>query len=79
MPLRALLCKPHRLLVDAGLPAGETDLLNIHRDALLDLAEVLRLARHAGEASEVADHAARLYRKKGNVVSAEGLVQPVAP
>jgi tetratricopeptide (TPR) repeat protein len=51
--------------------AAETDLLNIHGDALLDLAEVLRLARRTGEAAEVAEHAARLYRKKGNVVSAE--------
>jgi len=56
---------------DAVRLAAQTELLNMHGDALLDLGEVLRLAGRAGEAAEVAENAVRLYREKGNVVSAD--------
>ena len=48
---------------------AETDFLNDHGDALMDLAEVRRLAGYADEAIDVVQQALRLYRRKGNVVS----------
>jgi hypothetical protein len=42
----------------------------MHGDVLLDLGEVLQVAGSADEATEAAQNAARLYRKKGNAVSA---------
>jgi predicted Zn-dependent protease len=50
--------------------ARETDALPTHADALAALAEVFRLAGRPDEAGEAAEAAVRLYRKKGNVVSA---------
>ena len=48
-----------------------TDLLDLHADALLDLAEVLRLAGREEEARESAAAALDLYLRKGNEVAAE--------
>jgi hypothetical protein len=50
--------------------AAETDLLWFHGDALLDLAEVLRLAGRSGEAAGAAQDALDLYELKENVASA---------
>ena len=58
-----------------------TDLLSHHADALLDLAEVLRLAGRAGEAEAAVHDALELYTRKGNLVSAaqaESLLNGVA-
>jgi len=61
--------------------AGLTDALNMHAGAVLRLAEVLRLAGAAGEATEAARTAARLYERKGNVVGGRNasaiITQPV--
>ena len=50
--------------------AGETDFLVLHGDALLDLAEVLRLAGRESEAVGLAEEAGSFYARKGDVVSA---------
>jgi class 3 adenylate cyclase/tetratricopeptide (TPR) repeat protein len=47
-----------------------TDNLNLQGDALMDLAEVLRLAGRAADAADALAEAAGLYEEKGNVVSA---------
>jgi tetratricopeptide (TPR) repeat protein len=48
-----------------------TDLLSVRGDALLDLADVLRLAGRATEAEVAARSGLQLYERKGNLVSAE--------
>ena len=50
--------------------AAESDFLNDHADALVDYAEVLRLADRRAEASSAVVSAVTLYEQKGNVVSA---------
>ncbi len=50
--------------------AAETDLLWFHGDALLDLADVLKVAGRFGEASSAAREALALYERKENVASA---------
>jgi class 3 adenylate cyclase/tetratricopeptide (TPR) repeat protein len=50
--------------------AFQTDGVNMQADALVDLAETLRLLHRAGEAQEILEQAVELYEKKGNVVSA---------
>jgi hypothetical protein len=49
--------------------AEETDMLNAHADALIDLAEVLVLARQDARAE--LEQALALYERKGNLVIAE--------
>jgi class 3 adenylate cyclase/tetratricopeptide (TPR) repeat protein len=48
----------------------QTELINMHADALLDLSEVLRLSGRIEQAAEAAANAAARYEHKGNVVSA---------
>jgi class 3 adenylate cyclase/tetratricopeptide (TPR) repeat protein len=48
----------------------ETDCLNMQADALVDLAETLRLLDRRGEAADILEQAIGLYNQKGNVVSA---------
>jgi class 3 adenylate cyclase len=48
----------------------ETDCLNMQADALVDLAETLRLLDRPGEAADVLEDAVGLYEAKGNLVSA---------
>ncbi|MFL5932199.1 MAG: BTAD domain-containing putative transcriptional regulator [Gaiellaceae bacterium] len=55
---------------EAVMLAAQTDVLNLHGDALLDLGRVLRVSARTAEAAEVVDSAGRLYHQKGNVVSA---------
>jgi len=50
--------------------AAESDFLDSHGDALVDLAEVLRLADRPQEAATALDQAVQLYERKGNVFSA---------
>jgi tetratricopeptide (TPR) repeat protein len=56
---------------DAVARAARTDFLVVHGDALLDLAEVLRLGGREQDAVAAASDALVLYRRKGNVVAAE--------
>ena len=50
--------------------ANGTDSLGIHANALLVLAEILRLAGRSKEAAPLVDEAVALFNLKGNVVSA---------
>jgi len=50
--------------------AADSEFVVLHADVLLDLAEVLRLAGRAEEASAAAAEAVSLYERKGNVASA---------
>jgi len=47
----------------------QTEMLNTHADALIDLAEVLALDSRRAEAHACSSEAAHLYARKGNVVS----------
>ena len=58
-----------RLAREAIALGAETDMLNAHGDALLDLAEVLVLA--GKDASVELEQALALYERKGNLVMAE--------
>jgi hypothetical protein len=51
----------------------ETDCLNMQADALVDLAETLRLLDRGGETAEPLEQAIGLYEQKGNVVSASAV------
>jgi ATP/maltotriose-dependent transcriptional regulator MalT len=59
-----------RLARDAVALAERTDFLVLHGDALMALADVLRLAGRPGEAVPFVEEALRLYEQKGSVVSA---------
>ncbi|HET9323080.1 MAG TPA: adenylate/guanylate cyclase domain-containing protein [Gaiellaceae bacterium] len=48
----------------------ETDCVNMQADALVDLAETLRLLRRPDETGDILEQAIDLYEKKGNVTSA---------
>jgi DNA-binding SARP family transcriptional activator/tetratricopeptide (TPR) repeat protein len=50
--------------------AAESDFHPVHAEALVDLAEVLRIAGRADEASPLVRHAITLHERKGNVISA---------
>jgi hypothetical protein len=62
--------KAERLARDAVALAADTDALTVHGDALMNLAEVLRLVDKEGEAIPIAEEARVLYEAKGNVVLA---------
>jgi hypothetical protein len=49
----------------------ETDWLNDRGDTLLDLAEVLRLARRVADAQAALAEAVRLFEQKGNEIAGE--------
>jgi DNA-binding SARP family transcriptional activator len=55
---------------EATAVAGETDFLVLRADALMDLAEVLRLGGREGESAPVVRQALELYEQKGNAVGA---------
>jgi tetratricopeptide (TPR) repeat protein len=59
--------------------AFQTDCVNMQADALIDLAETLRLLGRAGEAPEFLEQAIELYEKKGNVVSAAAARKLLVP
>jgi predicted ATPase/class 3 adenylate cyclase len=60
-----------RLAREAVSLAEDTDHIDLHGDALMALAEVLRLAERRDEAVPVIREAFRLYEQKGNRVSAD--------
>jgi hypothetical protein len=60
-----------RLAREATARAERTDFLNLRGDALLDLAEVLRLAGRAAPAAGAAREALGCYEQKGNRASSE--------
>ena len=66
---RGELQEGERLAREAVALAAETDMLNANADALLDLAEVLALARQDARAE--LEQALALYERKGNLVMAE--------
>jgi ATP/maltotriose-dependent transcriptional regulator MalT len=66
---RGELAKGERLAREAVALAEETDMLNAHARALIDLAEVLALAGQDGRAE--LERALALYERKGNLVMAE--------
>jgi ATP/maltotriose-dependent transcriptional regulator MalT len=47
-----------------------SDFLQVHAEALMDLAEILRLAGRLEEAARSLEESVRLYEQKGNVLSA---------
>ena len=51
--------------------AEETDFLVLHADALMDLAEVLRLTGREDESAPFVEQARELYERKGHVVGVE--------
>jgi class 3 adenylate cyclase/tetratricopeptide (TPR) repeat protein len=55
---------------EAVAAAGKSDLLNVHADALADLAEVLSLVGEPEQAEHAAAEALECYQRKGNTVSA---------
>lgn len=61
----------HRLARNAVELAAGTDALDLHGDALANLAEVLRLSECAGDAETAFGRARQLYERKGNVVAAK--------
>lgn len=63
---QALVRKSEELAREAVADASETDMLNLHADALFALAEVMR-ARGADARAEL-EHALALYDQKGNLV-----------
>jgi tetratricopeptide (TPR) repeat protein len=60
-----------RMAKEAVKLAAQTDWLDQHADALLDLAEVVRRAGRSDEADSLIEEALALYRQKGNLVAAE--------
>jgi tetratricopeptide (TPR) repeat protein len=68
--LAARLGKGGEELARSGVAlAAKTDALNLHADALLNLAETLRLLGQAEESQAAVDEAAGLYVRKGNVAA----------
>jgi tetratricopeptide (TPR) repeat protein len=59
-----------RLARQAVTTVERTDWLDLHGDALTDLAQVLLLAGRNLEAATARERALRLYERKGNLVSA---------
>jgi DNA-binding SARP family transcriptional activator len=68
---RASLAAAERLAREAVALIARTDFLTHHGDALLDLAEVLRLADRPEDSYQAARAALSLYERKGNIVAAE--------
>jgi tetratricopeptide (TPR) repeat protein len=60
-----------RLARDAVSLAEQTDFLNLHANALLDLATVLHHGGNLEDAAAAAEAANALYERKGNLVGAE--------
>ncbi len=66
---RASYADAERLAREAVTLSNSTDMLNERADALVDLAEVLTLARKREEATEALGTAEKLYTKKGYLVA----------
>jgi class 3 adenylate cyclase/tetratricopeptide (TPR) repeat protein len=59
--------------------AFQTDGVNMQADALVDLAETLRLLGRPGDAAEILEQAVELYERKGNIASAAAAKTLIAP
>ena len=68
---RGVLAAAERLAAEAVEIAGRTDFLAMHGDALLALAEILRLSGREAEASETAGRAGEFYEAKGDLADLE--------
>ena len=68
--VKARLDADPRLAEEAVGVADLTDDLNLRADALVNLAESLRLADAPGQATDALQRAVALYEQKGNVVGA---------
>jgi hypothetical protein len=60
-----------RLAREAVALAERTDFLSMHADALVDLAEVVRLLGRSDEAAPALKVALKLYKQKGNAAAAK--------
>lgn len=69
---RGSLAAAERLAREAVELIVRTDFLTHHGDALLDVAEVLRLCDRPQDSYQAARAALSLYERKGNVVAAQG-------
>jgi len=58
------------LACEAVAFSAKSDFIDAHGDALMDLAEVRRLAGRADDARPALEQALQLYEQKGNLVSA---------
>ena len=68
---RGELDEAERLAREAVSLAEQTDFLNLHANALMDLATVLDHGRRLEDAVAAAEAASALYERKGNLVRAE--------
>jgi tetratricopeptide (TPR) repeat protein len=68
-----------RLAREAVALAEQTDFLNLHGNALMDLTTVLRHGRRLEDAAAAAAAATALYERKGNLVGAEEARSFVGP
>jgi tetratricopeptide (TPR) repeat protein len=59
-----------RIAREAVTLAATTDALNLHGDALMTVAKVLRVAGQPDQAADAAQQALDRYARKGNLVSA---------
>jgi class 3 adenylate cyclase/tetratricopeptide (TPR) repeat protein len=59
--------------------SSRTDCVNMQADALVDLAETLRLLGRPGETADILQRAIELYERKGNIVSATAVRTSVEP
>jgi tetratricopeptide (TPR) repeat protein len=64
------IAEAERLAREAVTLAEGTDDINMHGDALMALAEVVRVGKRPSEAVPVVEQALNLYERKGNLVSA---------
>jgi len=79
---RGKLDAAERLAHEAVSLAEQTDFLNLHANALLDLATVLQHDRRVEEAAAAAETAKTLYERKGNLIGvdkAQSFVGQIAP
>jgi predicted ATPase/class 3 adenylate cyclase len=67
------------LAAEAVALSRETDFTNWQADALVDLAETLRILGRGGEATPLLEEALALYEAKGNVASAAAVRQTGRP
>ena len=67
-----------RLAYEAVALAERTDAVDLHAEALRDLAEVLERGGESGEAATVLEQAKAVYERKGNLVMVERMQERLA-
>jgi tetratricopeptide (TPR) repeat protein len=75
---RGEVARAERLARESVELSRQTDCVNMQADALVDLAETLRLLHRSGDAAGPFEEALQLYEEKGNVVSAAAIRPLVA-